>query len=132
MIVRDFQSVIGRECREQCLKILGRLPDKVVACVWWREQRSRDVFFRLSKIVKSNSSVSKPVDEAVISESTPRRFRMERPACYMVVLAMSCKMKTAKHPMFIAFPPAWTTPASARAQLLERYRSSSLHGLSRR
>ena len=33
MIVRDFQSVIGRECRTQCLERLGRLPDAVVACV---------------------------------------------------------------------------------------------------
>jgi tryptophan synthase beta chain len=33
MIVRDFQSVIGRECREQCLQQIGRLPDVVVACV---------------------------------------------------------------------------------------------------
>jgi tryptophan synthase beta chain len=33
MIVRDFQSVIGREAREQCLESLGRLPDAVVACV---------------------------------------------------------------------------------------------------
>jgi len=33
MIVRDFQSVIGRETREQCLKIEGRLPDYVLACV---------------------------------------------------------------------------------------------------
>jgi len=33
MIVRDFQSVIGRETREQCLARLGRLPDAVVACV---------------------------------------------------------------------------------------------------
>ena len=33
MIVRDFQSVIGREAREQCLQITGRLPDEVVACV---------------------------------------------------------------------------------------------------
>jgi len=33
MIVRDFQSVIGRETRAQCLEILGRLPDEVVACV---------------------------------------------------------------------------------------------------
>jgi tryptophan synthase beta chain len=32
-IVRDFQSVIGRETREQCLAQLGRLPDLVVACV---------------------------------------------------------------------------------------------------
>lgn len=33
MIVRDFQSVIGRECRAQCLEQIGKLPDAVVACV---------------------------------------------------------------------------------------------------
>jgi len=33
MIVRDFQSVIGREAREQCLEQIGRLPDVIVACV---------------------------------------------------------------------------------------------------
>lgn len=32
-IVRDFQSVIGREAREQCLARMQRLPDLVVACV---------------------------------------------------------------------------------------------------
>lgn len=33
MIVRDFQSVIGREARQQCLDQVGRLPDEVIACV---------------------------------------------------------------------------------------------------
>ncbi|MBN2217709.1 MAG: tryptophan synthase subunit beta [Pirellulales bacterium] len=33
VMVRDFQSVIGREAREQCLDQLGRLPDLIVACV---------------------------------------------------------------------------------------------------
>ncbi|HLZ24507.1 MAG TPA: tryptophan synthase subunit beta [Ktedonobacterales bacterium] len=32
-IVRDFQSVIGRETRAQILAAAGRLPDVVVACV---------------------------------------------------------------------------------------------------
>ncbi|MGQ9424713.1 tryptophan synthase subunit beta [Gilvimarinus sp. F26214L] len=32
-LVRDFQSVIGREAREQCLAQAGRLPDALVACV---------------------------------------------------------------------------------------------------
>ncbi|MCU0960025.1 MAG: tryptophan synthase subunit beta [Pirellulaceae bacterium] len=32
-IVRDFQSVIGRETIQQCRTQLGRLPDLVVACV---------------------------------------------------------------------------------------------------
>jgi tryptophan synthase beta chain len=33
LIVRDFQSVIGREARRQILKQEGRLPDVLVACV---------------------------------------------------------------------------------------------------
>jgi tryptophan synthase beta chain len=32
-IVRDFQAIIGRETRQQCLEKLGRLPDVLVACV---------------------------------------------------------------------------------------------------
>jgi tryptophan synthase beta chain len=32
-IVREFQSVIGREAREQMLMDVGRLPDTVIACV---------------------------------------------------------------------------------------------------
>ena len=32
-MVRDFQSVIGREAREQILDIEGRLPDMLIACV---------------------------------------------------------------------------------------------------
>ncbi|MCS6938381.1 MAG: tryptophan synthase subunit beta [Roseiflexus sp.] len=32
-MVRDFQSVIGREAREQILATTGRLPDVVLACV---------------------------------------------------------------------------------------------------
>ena len=33
LLVRDFQSVIGREAREQVLAAEGRLPDSVIACV---------------------------------------------------------------------------------------------------
>ncbi len=33
MLVRDFQAVIGREARRQCLEKEGRLPDALVACV---------------------------------------------------------------------------------------------------
>lgn len=32
-LVRDFQSIIGREARQQCLNQAGRLPDALVACV---------------------------------------------------------------------------------------------------
>lgn len=33
MLIRDFQSVIGREARKQVLRQEGRLPDCLVACV---------------------------------------------------------------------------------------------------
>lgn len=33
MLVRDFQSVIGREARRQCLAQTGKLPNALVACV---------------------------------------------------------------------------------------------------
>jgi len=32
-MVRDFQSIIGREARQQCLAQTGRLPDALVACI---------------------------------------------------------------------------------------------------
>src|SRR3989454_8228963 len=33
MMIRDFQSVIGRETRKQILQAEGKLPDYLVACV---------------------------------------------------------------------------------------------------
>jgi tryptophan synthase beta chain len=33
MMVRDFQSIIGTETREQILKAEGRLPDSLIACI---------------------------------------------------------------------------------------------------
>jgi tryptophan synthase beta chain len=32
-MVRDFQAIIGREAKQQCLQATGRLPDALVACV---------------------------------------------------------------------------------------------------
>ena len=32
-LVRDFQSIIGREAKEQILEMEGRLPDAVMACI---------------------------------------------------------------------------------------------------
>ena len=33
MMVRDFQSIIGREAKEQMLAAEGRLPDSLIACI---------------------------------------------------------------------------------------------------
>ena len=39
MMVRDFQSVIGKETKRQILRREQRLPDYLVACVGGGEQR---------------------------------------------------------------------------------------------
>jgi tryptophan synthase beta chain len=33
MLVRDFNAVVGRECREQMQELVGRQPDACIACV---------------------------------------------------------------------------------------------------
>ncbi len=33
MIVRDFQSIIGKEIRRQAVNVIGSIPDAIVACV---------------------------------------------------------------------------------------------------
>jgi tryptophan synthase beta chain len=33
MIVRDFQTIIGKETKAQCLRLFSKMPDMVVACV---------------------------------------------------------------------------------------------------
>ena len=33
MLVRDFQCIVGEECKQQSLELFGRQPDAVVACV---------------------------------------------------------------------------------------------------
>lgn len=33
MLVRDFQCIVGEECKQQSLALFGRQPDAVVACV---------------------------------------------------------------------------------------------------
>src|SRR5260370_12380356 len=33
MMVRDFQSIIGNETREQMTRAEGRLPDSLIACI---------------------------------------------------------------------------------------------------
>ncbi len=33
LLVRDLQSIIGRETRQQCQEDIGKLPDAIVACV---------------------------------------------------------------------------------------------------
>jgi tryptophan synthase beta chain len=58
-MVRDFQSMIGKEVREQMLEAEGRLPDTLVACDRRRLQRHRPVPSPSSTTGRSRSSASR-------------------------------------------------------------------------
>ncbi len=49
MMVRDFQSVIGKETKEQILSLEGRLPDAVIACVGGR-YNAMGIFYQVQLI----------------------------------------------------------------------------------
>ena len=79
-IVRDFQSVIGRETIEQCREQLGRLPDVVVACVGGGSNAA-GMFYPFVELpgveligVEAGGRQQSPA-------TMPRRFHTARPAC---------------------------------------------------
>ena len=80
MMVRDFQSIVGREAREQALAAEGRLPDYAVACVggaatpWGSSTPS-------CPTRRSPSWASRPAGLGWRRASTRRRCRAARPGC---------------------------------------------------
>ena len=63
-MVRDFQSVIGKEVREQMMEAEGRLPDTLVACIGGGSNAmgcsTRSSTTRASKIYRRRSGRSRP------------------------------------------------------------------------
>ena len=107
-MVRDFQSVIGTEAREQIIEAEGRLPDKIVACIggglmpssyfirFWMIKTLK--FLVLKRLAKASKAVCmrppSPVDT--------RHFMVIAPIC--------CKITMARLPMHIPFQPGLITP----------------------
>ena len=76
-MVRDFQSVIGAEAREQVLARLGRLPDEVVACVGGGSNAMgifhafRDDPVRLTGVEAAGDGLDTPRHGASLSRGRP-------------------------------------------------------------
>ena len=79
MMVRDFQSVIGRETREQCLEQTGRLPDVVRRLRRRRQQRGRHVLSVHRRQLRSSWSASRRAAEAT-QHGAARRHAQPRQA----------------------------------------------------
>ena len=99
-IVRDFQSVIGRETIEQSREQIGRLPDIVVACVGGGSNAA-GMFFPFiehSEVelvgVEAGGRSCEPGEHA-----SPLCTALR--ACCMAAIATSCKTRMAKPAMCI-------------------------------
>ena len=81
MIVRDFQSVIGREVKREMMEKLGRLPDALIACVGGGSNAMGlfydfigDTAVRLIGVEAAGEGVDTPRTAATINRGTPGIF----------------------------------------------------------
>ena len=74
MIVRDFQSIISREAREQILEAEGKLPAAVMACVGGGSN-AMGMFYHSSTTKVCASSVVKRQVAASTQRNTQRQLR---------------------------------------------------------
>ncbi len=77
-MVRDFHRVIGLEAREQCLELMGRLPDVILACVGGGSNAIGifhpfldDTGVRLIGLEAGGSGIESGLHAATISGGTP-------------------------------------------------------------
>ena len=112
MLVRDFQSVIGREARAQSLAQFGKLPD-----AWWPVSAAAPTPWALSSVLqdealrcmalRQGARVSKPV-------STQPRCRSAVRAYSTVTAPILCRTMTDKslNPLGVG----WTRLSRCRAE----------------
>ena len=77
-MVRDFHRIIGVEAREQCLDLIGRLPDAVLACVGGGSNAIgifhpfiEDTHVRLIGLEAGGRGIESGLHAATISGGTP-------------------------------------------------------------
>ncbi|MEB3734358.1 pyridoxal-phosphate dependent enzyme [Halopseudomonas pachastrellae] len=97
-LVRDFQSIIGREAHQQMLAREGRLPDSLVACIGGRLQR--DGLFhpfldypevQMVGVEAAGHGIDTGLHAASLKGGTPGVCTATAPIC--------CRMATARLPM---------------------------------
>ncbi len=92
-IVRELQSVIGREARQQLLDAIQRLPDAAVACVGGGSN-AIGLFHPSSAMPGWNCSGSKRAETATASARTRPPLPMAVPACCTVAIRSCCRTTT--------------------------------------
>jgi tryptophan synthase beta chain len=109
MMVRDFQRIIGVEARQQCLDLVGRLPDALVACVGGGSN-AMGLFHPFLEDESSRWSAARPAATASDTGRHAAPLTAGSPACCTARAATSCRTRTARRWTPRRSAPAWTTP----------------------
>ena len=111
-LVRDFQSVIGREAREQILAAEGRLPDTLCACIGGGSN-AMGLFHPFLDEKPYASSPSRRPGSGSIPASTRPRSRAAVPGSCTATGPICSRTTTARSSRRTRSPPASTIRASA-------------------
>ena len=112
MMVRDFQSVIGEECKVQMPELAGRQPDAVIACVGGGSNAMGIFYPYIGSRACASSAWRRPA-RASKPASMRRRFAPASRACCTATAPISCRTPTARSWRRIRSPRASTIPAWA-------------------
>ena len=111
-LVRDFQSVIGREARAQMLKRTGRLPDLLVAAIGGGSN-AIGLFHPFLDDAEVAMLGVEAAGHGLDSSSTPPASPAARPASSTATRPICCRTRTARSPRRTRSAPGSTIPASA-------------------
>ena len=112
MMVRDFQSVIGEECRVQMPQMTGRQPDYVVACIGGGSN-AMGIFYPYIDEAGVKLVGVEAAGEGLDSGKHSASLRPASPASCTATAPTCCRTRTARSSRPIRYRPAWITPASA-------------------
>ena len=131
-IVRDFQSVIGREAIEQSREQLGRLPDTVVACVGGGSNAAGMFypFIEHEEVALVGVEAGGRSDEAGRPRGPAQPRPARRAARQLQLRDAGRRRPNVRRPLDVGRPRL--PRRRPGAQLLERHRPRHVHELPRR
>ena len=103
MMVRDFQSVIGKETKQQIIKAESRLPDLLLACIGGGSNALGLFYPFLNETKVKIIGELKLLVKELIPISMPLRFQKVNLAFFTVITHIFCKIMTDKLQTHIQF-----------------------------
>ena len=101
-MVRDFQSIIGQETKQQMLEREGRLPDTLCACIGGGSN-AMGLFYPFLDDELANIIGVGQVGMVLIHLNTPLHWQGASRVYYMGTEPISCRMKMGRLPKDILF-----------------------------